>query len=35
MLLAGLNPAWSFALPERRGPVGELDPQPEPEAAPA
>jgi hypothetical protein len=35
MLLARLNPAWSFALPERRGPVGELEPQPEPEAAPA
>ncbi len=35
LLLARLNPAWSFAPAEWRAPVGELEPQPEPEVVPA
>ena len=35
MLLARLNPDWSFGPLGRRAPAGELEPQPEPEAAPA
>jgi type IV secretory pathway TrbD component len=34
-LLARVNPDWSFSPQRRREPAGELDPQPEPEAAPA
>jgi hypothetical protein len=35
MLLARVNPDWSFAPLGRRAPAGELEPRPEPEAAPA
>jgi hypothetical protein len=35
MLLARVNPAWSFAPQGPRAPAGELEPRPEPEAAPA
>jgi hypothetical protein len=35
ILLARLNPDWSFGESPRRAPSGELEPQPEPEAAPA
>jgi hypothetical protein len=35
MLLGRLNPDWSFGPFSRTAPVGELEPQPEPEAAPA
>ncbi|MGZ6213933.1 MAG: phosphatase PAP2 family protein [Candidatus Limnocylindria bacterium] len=35
MLLGRLNPDWSFRPFSRTAPVGELEPQPEPEAAPA
>jgi hypothetical protein len=35
MLLARLNPDWSFGRSPRTASPGELDPQPEPEAAPA
>ncbi|HEX3561521.1 MAG TPA: phosphatase PAP2 family protein [Solirubrobacterales bacterium] len=34
-VLARVNPDWSFSPQRRREPAGELDPQPEPEAAPA
>jgi len=34
-LLARLNPDWSFGSATRSAPAGELEPQPEPEAAPA
>jgi hypothetical protein len=34
-LLARVNPDWSFAPQERRAPVGEIEPRPEPEVAPA
>jgi hypothetical protein len=35
MLLARLNPDWSFAPFGQRAPAGELEPQPKPEVAPA
>jgi hypothetical protein len=35
MLLARVNPDWSFAPRPRRAPAGELEPRPEPEVAPA
>ena len=35
LLLARLNPDWSFGPIRRAEPAGELEPQPEPEAAPA
>ncbi len=35
MLLARLNPDWSFGPFKRTAPAGELEPRPEPEAAPA
>jgi len=35
MLLARVNPDWSFGPFRRTAPAGELEPQPEPEAAPA
>ena len=35
MLLARLNPDWSFGSATRSAPTGDLEPQPEPEAAPA
>ena len=35
MLLARINPDWSFGPFSRRVPTGEIEPQPEPEAAPA
>jgi hypothetical protein len=35
ILLARLNPDWSFGGSPRPAPFGELEPQPEPEAAPA
>ena len=35
MVLARFNPDWSFGAFSRRVPTGEIDPQPEPEAAPA
>jgi membrane-associated phospholipid phosphatase len=35
MLLARLNSDWSFGSATRRAPTGDLEPQPEPEAAPA
>jgi len=35
MLLARLNPDWSFGSTTRSAPTGDLEPQPEPEVAPA
>jgi hypothetical protein len=35
MLLARLNSDWSFGSATRSTPTGDLEPQPEPEAAPA
>jgi hypothetical protein len=35
MLLARLNPDWSFGSATRSAPTGDLEPHPEPEAAPA
>jgi hypothetical protein len=35
ILLARLNPEWSFGGPSRRSSPGEIDPQPEPASAPA
>ena len=35
ILLARFNPDWSFGSATTRAPIGDLDPQPEPEAAPA
>ncbi len=35
LLLARLNPDWSFGTSPRSAPPGEIEPQPEPEAAPA
>ena len=34
-LLSRVNPDWSFSPRRRRQPAGELEPPPEPEAAPA
>jgi hypothetical protein len=35
VLLARLNPDWSFAPRTESAPAGELEPRPEPEVAPA
>jgi membrane-associated phospholipid phosphatase len=35
ILLGRLNPDWSFRATPRSAPSGDLEPQPEPEAAPA
>ena len=35
LLLARLNPDWSFAPVKPSAPAGEIEPRPEPEAAPA